>query len=100
MFESLFGSLPLWFRVMAALADYMVKASSNWRNTPEGAQEWNDFSVLYEQFLNQEGGEAQNVTFGVEDREMGQSGQASQPAKQPTTTRRARGPVFDARDNA
>lgn len=65
MFESLLGNVPMVFRVAAALIDYLIKAAVNYKDTPEGASEWNDFTSLYETSINNDANE--NVSFGSED---------------------------------
>jgi hypothetical protein len=65
MFDNLYDNVPLVIRVLIALVDYMVKASSEYRFTPQGEKEWNDFAVLYEQMVNN--GSGGNVEYGIED---------------------------------
>jgi hypothetical protein len=83
MFEGLYDEMPLLFRVVMALIDYMIKASAQWRNTPEGAKEWGDFALLYEQMINNAAND--NIDYGFEDLNR----QNAQPAK-PQTSARAR----------
>lgn len=97
MFDFLFGALPLPIRVVMALFDYLIKAASEWRETPEGATEWQEFATLYEQMLNDEG--ANGVEFGVEDRVTEQTPDDSQRSKRPRSPQ-ARVQSLDARDNA
>lgn len=59
-----FMNIPLWLRVIVALLDYLVKAAVEFKDTPEGAKEWDDFTSLYEQSINNDAND--NVEFGVE----------------------------------
>lgn len=98
MFDFLFGALPLPLRVLMALVDYLIKAASEWRETPEGAAEWQDFATLYEQMLNDEN--ENGVEFGVEDRVTEQTPDEPRQPSNPSRVARARSQSLDARDNA
>lgn len=67
MFDNLLSGLPIFVRVAIALFDYMVKASINYRNTAEGAAEWEDVTSLYEEALNNPDGAV--VGFSVQSKE-------------------------------
>lgn len=64
MFKEFYGDLPLIVRAFLALFDYMVKASAAYKDTPEGAKEWQDVVDVYEEAINNRDGS--NVTVQVQ----------------------------------
>lgn len=83
MFNNLYDGLPLFLRVVLALLDYMIKASSEYRFTEDGAREWQDFTLLYEQMLNNDANDT--VEYGFEARSQAASAPKQARSRQTTS---------------
>lgn len=81
MLESLFGTLPPWMQLVIQLIDYLLKAGANWRDTPEGAAEWEQVTSLYEIILNADEGRAVTVEPRANAQATSKERQTSQARK-------------------
>lgn len=59
------GDLLNWVNLLLQVLDYLIKAGINFRDTAEGAPEWQDIVTAFEVLVNNEAGG--NVSYRVED---------------------------------
>lgn len=88
LFVSVFKSadMALWARLLYEVFDFMVKAAVFYKETEQGAKEWDDFASRYEIAINN--GANDNIKYGVEE-----TAQPEQPKDPISSGRLVRKPV-------